>query len=164
MPTKLVCLSLICALTLACATTAKQAKVRPVTASEAISQLRSGQKIRVVTDAAIIEGRLGERTGDAFQMKFEGEIFTIPFPRVQSIEVRRTRAGQGARAGAIVLGISGLLFGLAVHGLCQGLDESEDPEGCPGFIAAGGLFGVTTGALLGGGLGALSRKWERIYP
>ncbi len=135
------------------------------TLSGAMGQLKSGEKVRIVSARlGILEGKFRDAHDNVAQVSSSDQEIDIPFSEIESVAVRRGSVGAGARGGGIALGVLGALTGLFVHGLCQGLDESDDPQGCPGFIVTGALVGATAGGLLGAGLGAASRKWRPVYP
>ncbi|NIR47269.1 hypothetical protein GWO43_02225 [candidate division KSB1 bacterium] len=130
-----------------------------------IKDVKRGARLRIKDSASnMIEGKFIERKRDEILIRKDQTNRAVSLDSIQAIWIQRSATGSGAKVGAIAVGIMGTLSGLAVHGLCQGLDESEDPEGCPEFIAAGAFLGATGGALIGAGIGSLARNWHQIYP
>lgn len=105
----------------------------------------------------------GYRDGEVLISKDQTES-AVPVGNIEKIWLRRGSIGGGARWGAISFGVLGTLSGLMLHGLCKGLDESENPSGCPEFIVLGGMAGAAGGALIGAAIGAASLRWQQIYP
>lgn len=87
----------------------------------------------------------------------------VPFDAIDSIWVRTSGSGPGARTGALIGALAvagaGLFF---VQGLC------ETGNGCVNDTVRVGLGGAAAGgaagALLGGALGHATQVWKRIYP
>ena len=118
------------------------------TVSDAVEQLKDGEKVRIVSmKLGLLEGKFRSSTGTTVQMFHLGDEVDVPFSDIEAIEVRRASVKQGANGGAIVFAILGGLAGATLDGLVRGLDESEDPEGCPGCIVGGVVFGAMTGGV-----------------
>ena len=93
----------------------------------------------------------------------------IPLASVTRLEVsrgRKSNAGRGAKIGALVLGIPGVIAGLALVGreLCGGLGSCSDVG--PEVVVVLGAVGAGTGALIGAVIGYAIRteRWVDLPP
>lgn len=78
------------------------------------------------------------------------------------------RQGRATVTGLIIGSAVGAVGGLIVGGMAARFESTMDdiPGSSPregGIIIAGTLIGMFTGALIGGGIGALIPKWHRCY-
>jgi hypothetical protein len=104
--------------------------------------------------AAVMDGRLVVRQEDGER--------TVPVADVSEVWTREraTEPGMwyGAAAGALTLVSAGLLVASA---MCESSDCSGDYMLVIGY---GTVVGGGTGALIGGTIGYLTRRWVRQYP
>lgn len=128
-----------------------------------VAALRPGRDVRVTAEEKYFEGRVRTVRGDTVTLDLGGGTREVRLGAVERAYVRTRATAQGAIiggiAGAALVGALGLL---AVQALC------EQPSGCssdyPTAILIGGGIGFGGGAIVGAGLGALSHRWQRVYP
>lgn len=82
---------------------------------------------------------------------------------VDTIWAARRAIAKGAVIGAGVGGVGlGAIAVVMVRGLCDSVDGCRE-DYVPAFLGWGAL-GAGSGAALGAGLGAVFRRWERVWP
>lgn len=139
----------------------------PVTRADSIARalqrVDSGAALRVRTSRATTRGMFSGVSDDALVLAGDaGNVTPIRFDAVQDI----WKQGNYAKNGAIIGGLTGATlltsFGLLlVTGLC------ETGDGCRGDYPTVVLYGIGigggAGALVGGGIGYLAKRWIEIY-
>jgi hypothetical protein len=115
-------------------------------------------------DFVIVEGRVLQRSSENLILSQDKISRSIPIESIEAIWVRHGSIGNGAIWGATGFGVIGIVIGLTINGLCHNLDESENPEGCPEYIAYGAAIGATGGAVFGAAIGAATIRWQQVYP
>ena len=120
-------------------------------------------RVRVlVGQNSAVEGTFGGSTGDAMVVvRNSGDTTRVALSSVQSMWKESRSPGKGALIGASFAGALGAGFGiLLVGGLC------ENSSGCRGdYLPVAtyfGAMGAAGGAVIGGGIGFLVKRWVRI--
>ena len=105
---------------------------------------------------------------DSLVMKSKGDTLAAPQDFVTRLEVslsRKSKAGRGAKIGAVVLAIPGVITGLAISEICLGFGCTQQSLGDRVQLAALlGVIGAGTGALIGVVIGSAIRpdRWEGV--
>jgi hypothetical protein len=86
---------------------------------------------------------------------------TVKWDAIVEAQVQGSHAGRGAKIGAALLGVMGLLTGMAAANL--GVEE-DNTAGTAAAGAVGAGVGVLAGAGLGALIGAPFHTWKRVYP
>ena len=128
----------------------------------ALDDVRTGTLLRVRAQRQNVEGRYSGLSNDALVLGIDGNTRPIDFDDITDIWKR----GSNWKRGAIIGGITGaVLVSAAV--VTIGLAACEQPDGCrgdiPTLILFSSLVGGAGGALVGGGLGYLVKRWDKIY-
>ena len=157
----------------------------PLTSATAQVPVRPGARVRVTgrfcqpVYSNCVLGRTESRVGtfvgwksDSLVMKSKGDILAAPQDFVTRVEVslsRKSKAGRGAKIGALVLGIpsviTGVIVGLAIEEICLGLSCNRLDLDDRVMIAVGlGVIGAGTGALFGAVIGSVIRPdhWGKV--
>lgn len=131
--------------------------------SMAVQALDSGSVVRVRTPRLTSRGRLAGSSDNSLVLATPtGTLSPIRFDSIEEI----WKQGHYAKRGAIIGGAAGAAlltsFGLLlVSGLCEQADGCSDDY--PTVILYGIGIGGGGGALVGGGLGYLAKRWIRVY-
>lgn len=128
-----------------------------------LSRLEANTRVRVHTGRTTIEGNYTGFNAQGLLLQGAPVASPIPLESIDEMWKRSRSTLQGAIAGGVTGGILMGAFGaLIVSGFC------EQPDGCKGdyptAILFGGAIGAAGGGLLGAGIGALVKRWERIHP
>lgn len=132
-----------------------------------LSMLSPGERIRITAPKNFVQPVIGEFSKvlkDSVCFTMGSKIFVVPFQNIEKIEVRRGHH-RNAKKGAIIGAITG---GFSL-GLIAYSDASKSKDGWE-IISPGNAFtgGFLTGAVVGGGLGAIigkgirSEKWVTL--
>ena len=129
-------------------------------AAVAATRLSLGTEVRVAAGGRYLRGALaGVTDADAVVIYARDGRAVLPLAAVDTLWVRRSFAGRGARMGAVTGGIGlGALGAVAAVGL--GGRGGEIVQ----LIGVGAAVGTAGGALLGAAVGGLVRRWERRHP
>jgi hypothetical protein len=121
--------------------------------------LPQGQRVRVNSNGILLTGEvLGQGQGALWLVREDELLAAVPLQSLLQVEVRESRALEGAAKGGL---IGGFTFGLIGVFLCGvGGDTSNVSVACPvvSMLAASAL-----GAAAGGLAGALSPAWRPVY-
>ncbi len=131
--------------------------------------LKPGQHVRLLTtDGQLGEASIWQTTGHppglrltppGLRLRAADSTGTIPLTAIDSLWLRRSKAGTGAWKGAMALGIPSCLLSINA---CIGASEGQ---GCDawGIVAGLTLAGAAVGAGVGALIGAESKRWELQY-
>jgi hypothetical protein len=133
-------------------------------------RLSRARMVRISTPPGLIEAA-GVRAG-AEGLAYSGIVSstrgdTLPAPgtvkwdAILEAQVPGSHAGRGAKIGAALLGVMGLLTGMAAANI--GVEE-DNTAGTAAAGAVGAGVGLLTGAGLGALIGAPFHTWKRVYP
>lgn len=125
-----------------------------------LRRLKPRQRIQLLTTGGErVHGNLGQIGGVPPVLHVESRDGSIPVSALDSLWVRRSRAGTGAWIGALALGVPSAIFWTT---FCNALAEGT---GCDAFDVVGAL--TLAGAAVGAGAGALigsaSHHWVLRY-
>jgi hypothetical protein len=126
----------------------------------ALRTLKPGERVRIrVRGGDRIEARIASVQTEPLRLQLMGAGAALDTAAIDSLWVRGQATRIGTNTGAIVGGV--LSFGFW-GALCSSLGEGN---GCDawGQVAALGVAGAIAGALIGGGLGALTPSWKLRY-
>ena len=136
---------------------------RAAEAERAAQKLNPGRVTRVRTDRETIQGQFSGVSSEGVILARGSGSSPIPFTTIEEMWKQGRSAGTGALIGA---GIGGVLvggFGVFLAGaLCDTGDGCRDDK--IGVGAYGAVIGAAGGGLIGAGIGALVKRWVRIYP
>jgi hypothetical protein len=142
-----------------------QAQMAPPSAAipAALDDVHTGTLLRVRAQRQNGEGRYSGLTRDALVLGITpGNSQPIDFDEITDIWKR----GSNWKRGAIIGGITGTVLTSAAV-IAIGTAACEQPDGCrgdiPTLIFFSALIGGGSGALVGGGLGYLAKRWVKIY-
>jgi len=131
--------------------------------ARAVAVLTPGAHLRVASAGQRSEGRFRAAVRDSLLLNWREVTWGVPLEQVDTLWVRQRATGPGAVAGAVVgaaaLTALGLVF---LNATCDAAAGCSDDY--PVVIVLGGLVGAGGGALVGGALGSLGRRWSRRYP
>lgn len=129
----------------------------------AAQRLNPGSPTRVRTRTETIQGQFSTATAESIILA-RGEATTpVPLTTIEEIWKRGRSAGTGALVGAGIGAVAVGGFGVfLVDALCETGDGCRDDK--LGVGAYGAVIGALGGGLLGAGIGALVKRWVRIYP
>ena len=151
----------VLAVLLAATPLAAQAPER--TPATVLPTIKTGSRLRIEADRALMTGRLDSLTADRLVLNGADGRSAIPIRTINTVWVRQGRGGRGALIGGVIgaAAFTGFLH-LIISGLCESTDGcSRDHVRAWGYgIAIGGAGG----ALIGAGVGALVQGWERKAP
>lgn len=122
--------------------------------------LETGQSVRIrVEGEERIVSRVERLDPSSARLWLEGQSNPVAAMQVDSLWLGGRAVGTGALVGGLVGGV--LSFGLLALA-CNGVSEGN---GCDewGTVAALSLAGAAGGAVVGAGIGALSRSWTLRY-
>ena len=125
-----------------------------------LQRLRSGHHVRLLTvEGGRLEGSLDRLTSEPPALQLRTLNPPALVSTIDSLWVRRSRAGKGAWIGALVLGVPSAIFWTGVCGAVS------DNQGCDalGVVAGLTLAGAAVGAGLGALIGSTSTRWELRY-
>ncbi len=149
----------------------------PSASATAQVPVRPGARVRVTgrfcqpVYSNCVLGRPERRVGtfvawksDSLVMKSKGDILPAPQDFVTRLEVslsRKSNAGGGAKIGALVLGIPGVIAGLTFPGVCAFTCSEPTSEERAKLAILLGAIGAGTGALIGAVIGSAIRpeRW-----
>jgi hypothetical protein len=122
-------------------------------------RIKAGQRVRLRTvDGRLLDGPVARLTPTSgLQLTAPDSI--IPLAAIDSLWLRRTKAGTGAWIGAVALGIPSAIYW---SWLCTAVAEGT---GCDvwGVVAGLTLAGAAVGAGVGALIGSGSVRWELRY-
>jgi hypothetical protein len=131
--------------------------------SQAVQSVDSGSILRVRTSRLTTRGTLAGSSDNALVLATpSGTLAPIRFDAIEEV----WKQGHYAKRGAIIGGVTGATllttFGLLlISGLCEQVD------GCSNDYPTVALYGIGIGggggALVGGGLGYLAKRWIKVY-
>jgi hypothetical protein len=124
-------------------------------------RLKHGQQVRLLTvGGQRLEAPLGRIVAEPPGLTLQPADTGIPLATIDSLWVRRSRAGKGAWIGALVLGVPSAVFWTA---FCNAVSEGM---GCDALDVVAGLTlaGAAAGAGVGALIGSTSTHWELRYP
>ncbi len=127
---------------------------------EELRRLKPRHRIQLLTAGGDrLEGTLGRIGGVPPTLRFESRDAGIPVAAIDSLWVRRSRAGRGAWIGALALGIPSAVFWTS---FCNAVAEGT---GCDAFDVVGALTlaGAGVGAGAGALIGSASQRWVLRY-
>ena len=130
----------------------------------AATRLPPGATVRAVTAGARVTGRVQSAGPDTLVLALPGGAAArLAMAGVDTVWRRAGRAtGRGAVIGAVVGGVALAAFGALSTSEGCGQDECGFGKGESALV--GGSVGIAVGALLGAGIGSLTRTWRRVYP
>lgn len=126
----------------------------------ALARLRPGKTIRIhLIGNGRIEGEFAH--GSATTLTLAGTPAPVEHSTaaLDSLWVR----GTGAKTGALIGGVAGLLVGTAFGVLINGSCEA-DGASCGGWVPGAGLAGAAVVGLLGAAIGSGFTHWRRRVP
>ena len=132
--------------------------------------VEEGSRVRVTLlarEAAPLIGSVLERPPGILLLAIgpDSSLRTIPYEDIEKLEVSQgmhSNTLKGAYTGALLLGITGLVLGLAAGSP----NLSDDPH--EGSRSWSGVAGFAVGAVVGGGIGAIvgslghRERWKRV--
>lgn len=124
------------------------------------AQITPGKVIRVELSGARVVGeyaRLGD--GRLGITRDNGATDTVAFNQIRTIAVR----GRHTKAGAIVGGTAGAVFGAFMGLIVSAMCETDSCDGARPYLISIPIF-AGGGTLLGAAVGAAFPKWKRVYP
>ena len=123
------------------------------------AQLRRDNYVRVrVVGRALREGFITAVTDSTIMLARPTTAPPIRLAEVVELERRHSQAGRGARLGALIGGVFGVLVtSRTFMAVCE-------YDCTAGAMAVGGVTGLALGTLTGGAVGSFSVRWERLYP
>lgn len=125
-----------------------------------LNQLKPNLRIKVlITGGERLQGTLVGVGGIPPTLHFESRADGIPVATIDSLWIRRSRAGKGAWIGALALGVPSAIFWTNV---CNFVAEGG---GCDAFDVVGALTlaGAGVGAGAGALIGSASHHWVLRY-
>lgn len=131
--------------------------------ARAVQALDSGSLLRIRTPRLTSRGNLAGSSDNALVLSTSsGTLSPIRYDTIEEI----WKQGNYAKRGAIIGGATGAAlltsFGLIlVNGLCEQSDGCSDDY--PTVVLYGIGIGGGGGALIGGGLGYLAKRWIKVY-
>lgn len=131
-----------------------------------LAGLEPGRRLRITKySREVLVGLPRVVRGDTLWLMADS-LAVIALPDVARVQQWRSGSEQGAKFGAISVGIVGGLLGVFVGGLAAAFNDSHDSDVLPMIIGPlGGIaVGAMAGSLIGAGLGATTRSWYTIWP
>jgi hypothetical protein len=124
-----------------------------------LARLETGQRIRLRTvDGRLLEARVAAPSLAPLGLRLAADSL-VSLTAIDSLWVRRTRAGTGAWIGAAVLGVpSALFWGWVCTAVAEGTG-CDEWDLVVGLTLAGAAVGAGAGALIG----SRSVRWEFSY-
>lgn len=125
-----------------------------------LRRLKPRHRIQLLTiGGERVNGTLGRIGGAPPTLHFESRDTGVPVATIDSLWVRRSRAGRGAWIGALALGIPSAIFWTS---FCNAVAEGT---GCDAFDVVGALTlaGAGVGAGAGALIGSASHHWVLRY-
>jgi hypothetical protein len=130
---------------------------------QAAAGVYRGSTIRITVGDQRLIGRFDGLREDTLMLIRANSVMGVPLRGSDTLWVRHRATKRGALIGGALGAVTLTGFGiLLLNGLCDTADGCKDDY--PGVITFGVLIGGGGGALLGAGLGALSRSWRRVHP
>jgi hypothetical protein len=128
-----------------------------------LSRLDPNTRVRVRTGPTIIEGDYTGFSDQGVLLRNAPDASAIPFSSIDEMWKRSRSTLRGAIVGgafgAVLVGTFGVLL---VQGLCESSDGCSNDY--PTAALFGGAIGAAGGGILGAGIGALVKRWQRIHP
>ena len=129
----------------------------------AAQRLSPGAPARIRTGTETIQGQFSSVTAESVVLARGGATTPIPLTTIEEMWKQGRSAGSGALIGAGIGAVTVGGFGVFLAGaLCETGDGCRDDK--IGVGAYGAVIGALGGGLLGAGIGALVKRWVRIYP
>lgn len=129
-----------------------------------------GSRVRVRVEGTgqpWVVGQLLALSDDSVRLRAEGpsDSMALGIPSLAKFEVsrgRRGQAGRGAKLGAAVGGVAGLILGAATYEECDGCIAPDPGRGGTALLGGvlGAAFGLGIGALIGRGVQA--EQWAPV--
>ena len=122
-----------------------------------------GARVRLYRDAGgPVQGTCGPLLDVRLTVREEGTDRAMPLASVREVWVEERATGRGAMIGGGIGAGALMLHGyVVVRGMCEGGPCTDD---LVIVLPLGALVGGTAGGLIGGGIGYLTKAWERRYP
>lgn len=130
----------------------------------AIARLQPRVGVRASSAGVLTEGQFARTQRDTLWLSTPKAVMIgVPVRNLDSLWTRERSVGKGALIGTAVgaAAVSGLFLAL-VNGLCDSASGCGDDY--PLAIAYGVGIGGSGGAVVGAGIGALVRHWQRRHP
>jgi hypothetical protein len=129
----------------------------------ALAEACPGARVRLYRDAGgPAQGTCGPVVDARLVVREDGSEQPVALASVREVWVERRATGRGAAIGggigAGLLMVSGYVV---VRGMSDGAAYGDD---LAVVLPLAALVGGTTGGLIGGGIGYLTKVWERRYP
>lgn len=122
-----------------------------------------GRLVRVSLDARRLEGRVATFTDSSLVLRYGSGLERIEVADADTAWTAKRAIRRGVAIGAAVGGVGfGTFVVVLIGGLCDTVDGCRD-DYVPAFLFYGSV-GALTGAALGAGVGAMFRRWERVWP
>lgn len=132
------------------------------TAGDVLTPLEMrGKRVRLRADEARMSGRLLTARDGTATLETTGGMRMFALENIDSVWVR----GRSTRTGAVIGGaIGAAFFGVAASVLNASACSDTVCVSAGSAALQGGLFGLVSGAIVGGGIGALIPKWKGRFP